>query len=55
MRITERIDKMGIKREMLSEYQLKSDELYNISIGNVTKLVPNIFLIKRSVLHYDNL
>ena len=54
MRITERIDEIGIKREM-SEYQLKIDELYNISIGNATKFVLNIFLIKRSVVHYDNL
>ena len=28
-------DKTEIKREMLSEYQLKIPDLYNISIGNV--------------------
>ena len=28
---------------MLSDYQLKIADLYNISIGNVKKLVPNFF------------
>ena len=36
-------DKREIKREMLSEYQLKVADLYNIGIGNVKKLVPNFF------------
>ena len=36
-------DKIEIKREMLSEYQLKIADLYNIHIGNVKKLVPNFF------------
>ena len=36
-------DKIEIKREMLSDYQLKIADLYNISIGNVKKLVPNLF------------
>ena len=36
-------DKIGIKREMLSDYQLKISDLYNIPIGNVKKLVPNFF------------
>ena len=40
-------DKVEIKREMLSEYQVKITDLYNIPIGNVKKLVPN-FLIKKS-------
>ena len=40
-------DKIEIKREMLSEYQLKIAALYNIPIGNVKKLVPNLFLIKK--------
>ena len=31
------------KIEMLSEYQLKIVDLYNIPIGNDKKLVPNIF------------
>ena len=36
-------DKMRIKRNMLSEYQLKIADLHNISISNVKKLVPNFF------------
>ena len=36
-------DKIEIKREMLSEYQLKIAYLYNIPLGNVNRLVPNFF------------
>ena len=36
-------DKIEIKREMLSDCQLKIADLYSISIGNVKKLVPNPF------------
>ena len=36
-------DKIEIKREMLSEYQQKIADLYNVPIGNVTKLVLNFF------------
>ena len=36
-------DKVEIKREILSEYQLKIADIYNIPIGNVKKLVPNFF------------
>ena len=36
-------DKNEIKSEMLSEYQLNIADLYNIPIGNVKKLVPNLF------------
>ena len=35
--------KKEIKREILSEYQLKIADYYNIPIGNVKKLVPNFF------------
>ena len=35
-------DKIEIKREMLPEYQRKIADLYNISIGNIKKLVPNV-------------
>ena len=31
------LDEMEIKRELLSEYQLKIDDLYNIPIDNVKK------------------
>ena len=36
-------DKTEIKREMLSEHQLKIVDLSNILIGTVKKSVPNIF------------
>ena len=35
-------DKIEIKKK-LSNYQLKINDFYNILIGNVKKLVPNIF------------
>ena len=47
--------KIEIRREMLSNYQLKIVDLYNIAIGNVKKLVPNIFDKEKYVLHYENL
>ena len=40
---------------MLSDYQLKIADLYNISIGNVRKLVPNFFDKEKYVIHYENL
>ena len=40
---------------MLSKYQLKIADLYNIPIGSVEKLVPNVFNKERYVLHYENL
>ena len=40
---------------MLSEYQLKIADLYNIPIGNVKKLAPNFFYKEKYVLHYENL
>ena len=40
---------------MLSDYQLKIADLYNINIGNVKKLVPNFFDKEKYVLHYENL
>ena len=43
------------QREMLSEYQLKIDDLYNISTGNVKKLVPNFFDKGKYMIHYENL
>ena len=48
-------DKIEIKREMLSEYQLNIADLYNIPIGNVQKLMPNFFDKEQYVLHYENL
>ena len=36
-------NKIEIKIEILSDYQLKIVDLYNTPIGNVKKLVPNFF------------
>ena len=44
-----------IKREMLSYYQLKIADLYNIPIGNVEILEPNFFDKEKYVLHHENL
>ena len=40
---------------MLSYYQQKIADLYNITIGNVNKLVPNFFDKKTYVSHYEKL
>ena len=48
-------DKVEIKRETLSDYQLKTVDLYNIFISNVKKLVPNFFDNEKYVFHYENL
>ena len=47
--------KTEIKREMLSEYQLKIADLYNIPIVNVKILVSNFFVQGKYVIHYENL
>ena len=39
---------------MLSDYQLKIANLYNIPIGNVKKLVPNLFDKEKYVIHHEN-
>ena len=48
-------DKIKIKKEMFSEYQLKIAYLYNIPFANVKKLVPNFFDTEKYVIHYENL
>ena len=48
-------DKIEIKREILSEYQLKIANLYNIPIGNVKKLVPNLIDKDKYVIDFENL
>ena len=40
---------------MLSQYQLNIGDLYNITIDNVKKIVPNFFGKEKYVLHYENL
>ena len=47
-------DKMKIRREMLSEYQLKIADFYSIPIGKVKQLVPNLFDKERYLIHYEN-
>ena len=44
---------MEIKRESSSNYQINIADFYNIPIDNVKKCLT--FLIKKSVLHYENL
>ena len=39
---------------MLSEYQVKIADLCNIPIGNVKKLMPNVFDKERYVILYEN-
>ena len=45
-------DKIEIKKEILSEHQLKIADLYNVPIGNVKKLGPNFFDKEKYVFHY---
>ena len=45
-------DKIEIKIEILSECQLKILDLYNIPIGDVEKLVPDVFDKRKYVIHY---
>ena len=47
-------DKLEIKNEMLSYYQLEIPDDYNISIGNVIKLVPNFLAREKYKLHHKN-
>ena len=48
-------DKIEIQRKMLSNYQLKTAEFYNVFIGIVKKLVPNFFDKEMNILLYENL
>ena len=48
-------DKIEIKRQRYSEYQLKIADLYNIPIGNVKKLLPDLFDKEKYILYYENL
>ena len=42
-----------MKKEVLSNYQLKIVHLYNISIGNIKELVLKIFDKEQYLLHYE--
>ena len=48
-------DNIESKRELLSNYQLKIADFYNIPIRNSKKLLPNVFDKEKFVLHYENL
>ena len=48
-------DKIEVKREMLSKYQLRISDFNNFHIGNVKRLVPNFFGKGKYVLHFENL
>ena len=48
-------DKIKIKENMLSRYHLMIVDLYKIPIGNVKKLVPNLFDEEKYVLQHENL
>ena len=48
-------DKIEIKREMLSKYQLMIADFYKIPIGNVKTLAPNFFDKEKYMLRYENL
>ena len=43
------------KIEMVSNYELKISDFYNIPIGTVKKLEPNFFDKENYVLHFENL
>ena len=48
-------EKVKVSKNMLSEYCKKIAEKYNISIGQVSKLIPALKDKKEYVLHYRNL
>ena len=47
--------KIKIKKEMFLNYQLKFADRYKILIGNVEKLMSNLFDKEKYVIHYENL
>ena len=48
-------DKVETNREMFSDHQLKTADLYYILIDDVEKSVPNFFDKEKYVSHYKNL
>ena len=48
-------EKIKVTEKMLSNYCKKIKEKYNISIGQVHKLIPNLMNKEKYVLHYRNL
>lgn len=48
-------DKLETKKNILCDYQLKTTDEVNISIGNVKELVPESFNKEKYVHHYKNM
>ena len=44
-----------IETQIIHDYQLKIADLYNIPIGNVKKIMPNLFDKEKYVIHYESL
>ena len=40
---------------MLSKYQIRISDVYNITFGNIKILVPNFFDKEKHVLYHENL
>ena len=47
-------EKLGISRNMLSKYFSNAANKYGIKIGGVNKLVPNLRIKSKHVVHYRN-
>ena len=48
-------EKIKIQEEMLSPYSLEIKNKYDIKVGSIKKLVPNVMSKKNYVVHYRNL
>ena len=49
------LDKIKIKQNISSDYQLKFVDVYNILIANAKRLMRNVFDKEKFVIHYENL
>lgn len=47
--------KIGSKEEMLSDYQSKTSDIYNISIGNIKNVTLNLLDKETYMIRYENL
>ena len=48
-------EKIKVSEEMLSSFQLKINNKYDIKVGVTNKLIPNLLPEKNYVIHYRNL